>query len=155
GQAAVAQTDGQLLERFIQSGEESAFAALIRRHGPLVWGVCRRLLRHEQDAEDVFQATFLVLARQAGRIRRADALGSWLYGVAQRLALRARADSARRRRHEAQAQVDTVAEADDNLLWSELRAALDEELGRLPENCRTPLLLCYFDGLTQDEAARR
>ena len=155
GQIAVAQTDGQLLEQFIQCGEESAFTALMRRHGPLVWGVCRRLLRNEQDAEDVFQATFLVLARQAGRIRCAGALSSWLYGVAQRLALRARADSARRRRHEAQAHSDTAAQAEDKLLWSELRAALDEELGRLPEKCRTPLLLCYFEGLTQDEAARR
>jgi RNA polymerase sigma factor (sigma-70 family) len=155
GQAAVAQTDRQLLEQFIQCGEESAFSALMRRHGPLVWSVCRRLLGNEQDAEDVFQATFLVLARQAGRIRCAGSLSSWLYGVAQRLALRARADRARRRSHEAQAHRDSVAKAEDNLLWSELRAALDEELGRLPEKCRTPLLLCYFEGLTQDEAARR
>src|SRR5207253_10768778 len=92
-------SDGQLLERFARLGDQAAFAALVRRHGPMVLGVCRRVLRHAQDAEDAFQATFLVLARKARSIARRGALGSWLYGVAYRVALQARDDARRRRRH--------------------------------------------------------
>src|SRR5947209_3111409 len=150
-----ASSDGVLLERFARHADEGAFAALVRRHGPLVWGVSRRVAQHEQDAEDVYQATFLLLARKAGAIRRAASLASWLYGVAYRLALRARGDAARRRQREARAPGPAPAMGPDELTWRELRAALDEELARLPEKYRAPLLLCYFDGLTQEEAARQ
>src|SRR5262245_28205344 len=96
-------SDSHLLQRFLQSRDEAAFTALVRRHGPMVLGVCRRVLGNLDEAEDVFQATFLVLLRQAGSIRRQDALGSWLHGVAHRLARRARADGLRRRQHELRA----------------------------------------------------
>src|SRR5437870_5930483 len=93
-------TDGQLLEYYLARRDETAFAALVRRHGPMVLGVCRRVLRHEQDAEDAFQATFLVLVRKAGVIDKRESVGSWLYGVAYRIALRARTGAGRRRRRE-------------------------------------------------------
>src|SRR5437763_15080425 len=102
--AADAMTDGQLLEHFLAQRDEAAFAALVRRHGPMVLGVCRRLLGHPQDAEDAFQATFLVLARKAASIARRERVGSFLYGVAYRTALRARARAARRRATERQVQ---------------------------------------------------
>src|SRR5947209_20462687 len=110
-----ASSDGVLLERFARHADEGAFAALVRRHGPLVWSVSRRVARHEQDAEDVYQATFLLLARKAGTIRKSNAIGSWLYGVAHRLALRTRCDAARRRQHEGQAAGSTVTPACDDL----------------------------------------
>jgi DNA-directed RNA polymerase specialized sigma24 family protein len=96
-------SDGQLLERFCARREEAAFTALLRRHGPLGMSVCRRRLAHEQDCEDVFQATFLLLVRRAGSIRKRESVSSWLHGVAHRLALKCRADEARRRLHESQA----------------------------------------------------
>jgi RNA polymerase sigma factor (sigma-70 family) len=147
--------DGELLERFARQGDESAFAALMQRHGPLVWGVCRRVLGHEADAEDAFQATFLVLARKAQSVRRAGAVGSFLYGVAYRLSLRARATAARRGRHERQAAEQAPLASPDDVTWRELREVLDAELARLPERYRAPLLLCYLEGQTQDEAARQ
>ncbi len=148
-------TDGALLERFACHADEAAFAALMERHGPLVWNVSRRVARHEQDAEDVYQATFLLLARKAKAIRNRDSVGSWLYGVAYRLALRARGDAGRRRQHEARAgSRDGTATADD-VTVRELHELLAAELAGLPEKYRAPLLLCYFDGLTQEEAARR
>ncbi len=152
--------DGSLLERFAGYGDETAFAALVERHGPMVLGVCRRVLRHDQDAEDVFQATFLLLARKAGTIRKRTAVGSWLYGVAHRLALKARTNAARRstqerRSIEAGGSSPTYsADPADDMAWRELRGILDEELTHLPARLRAPLLLCYLEGLTQDEAAR-
>src|SRR5262245_42387099 len=95
------QTDGQLLARFVAARDEAAFTALLRRHGPLVLSVCRRLVRHEQDAEDAFQATFLVLVQKAGSVIKRDSVGSWLYGVAYRTALKAREAAARRREEQA------------------------------------------------------
>ena len=153
--------DGQLLEHFARRGDETAFAALLERHGPTVLGVCRRVLHHDEDAEDVFQATFLILARKAGTIRKSTAVGSWLYGVAHRLALKTRASAARRGAHERTSQAAGAGLRTDSpdpaadLAWRELRGVLDEELARLPDRLRAPLLLCYLEGLTQDEAARQ
>jgi RNA polymerase sigma factor (sigma-70 family) len=146
--------DRQLLERFASAHEEAAFAALVRRHGPLVLGVCRRVLHNPHDAEDAFQATFLALARQAASAGRRASLGTWLYQVAYHVALRARKQTAVRRRREDQAlpreQTDPLAE----VTGRELLAVLDEELHRLPERLREPLVLCYLEGKTRDEAAR-
>jgi RNA polymerase sigma factor (sigma-70 family) len=147
-------TDGHLLKRFVCAREEGAFAALLQRHGPLVLGVCRRVLDDPANADDVFQATFLVLVRRAASIKKRESLASWLYGVAYRLARRANADAIRRRAHER--QVATVAAtgpgADDS--WRELWPTVDDELSRLPEKYRAPLVLCYLQGKTQEEAAR-
>src|SRR5713101_3064235 len=153
--------DRLLLERFVCRRDEAAFADLMRRYGPLVLGVCRRVLQHDQDAEDVFQATFLVLARQARKIRKPSSVGSWLYGVAYRLAKKARAKSARRCRNEQEnishgpGSQATSSDPVGNITWQELRGVLDDELVRLPDKYRAPLLLCYFEGQTQDEAARQ
>jgi RNA polymerase sigma factor (sigma-70 family) len=148
-------TDRHLLRRFAAEGEEAAFAALVLRHGPLVLSVCRRLLGDAHDAEDAFQATFLLLARQAGAIRKPDSLASWLYGVAYRLADKMRSQSARRRRLERTAPCPTPADPAAEVTWRELRAVLDEELSRLPDHYRVTFQLCYEEGNTQDEAARR
>jgi RNA polymerase sigma-70 factor (ECF subfamily) len=146
-------TDRQLLEQYLARRDESAFAALVQRHGPGVLRLCRSLLHHLQDAEDVFQATFLVLARKAGTIRKHDALGSWLYGVAHRLACKARGRAARRSGQELTAAAEAEAPAVDDMTWRDLQRVLHEELSRLPEKYRAPLLLCYWEGRTQEEAA--
>jgi RNA polymerase sigma factor (sigma-70 family) len=154
GSTSTAAEDGRLLERFVQERDEEAFAALVARYGPLVFGLCRRLLSNVQDAEDVFQATFLVLACKAARVRKPESLSCWLHGVAYRLALKARAEANKRRIQERQiAPLADSVEVD--LSWREVRGLLDEELRRLPEKQRLPLVLCYLEGLTQDEAARR
>ncbi len=148
-------TDRQLLERFAAGRDEAAFAALVHRHGPLVWGVCRRLLRHHQDAEDAFQATFLVLAGKAGAIRRPELLANWLYGVACRTAARARADASRRRARERTAAPAAVVMPSTDILWQDMRPILDEEIQRLPAKYRMPFILCYLEGRTNEEAARQ
>jgi RNA polymerase sigma factor (sigma-70 family) len=145
--------DHELLERFA-AGDEAAFAALVQRHGPLVLGLCRRLLGDPGMAEDVFQATFLVLARRAGSIRKRASVSSWLYGVARRLAHKARRGDSRRRQHERLAAQSRPSHGAPDAGWAELLVVLDEELARLPERARAPLLLCYLEGCTQDEAAR-
>ena len=160
-------TDGQLLERFTTRRDEDAFAALVRRHGPLVLGVCRRALPQSHDAEDAFQATFFVLARRAGSIRKAESVASWLYGVAYRLAREARARLDKRRARERVAadvrpadlpdcfpERGMPADPADEVSRRELRLAVDEELCRLPEKYRAPLLLCDLAGKTHAEAAR-
>jgi RNA polymerase sigma factor (sigma-70 family) len=151
-------SDAQLLQRFLGQRDEGAFELLIWRHGPMVLGLCRRLLRHEQDAEDAFQATLLALARKAGSIDRGGSVGSWLYKVAYRVALRARAGALRRARRE-MAVADLPALADRRGLADaarrELGSVLDEELSRLPEKYRAPVVLCYLQGLTNEDAARR
>ncbi len=146
--------DQQLLERFIHRHDEVAFETLIQRHGPLVLGLCRRVLHHEHDAEDAFQATFLVLAQKAGSIRKLGSVSSWLYGVANRIAAKARMNAAKRRSHENRAESLPTGEPAEDVNWRELRSVLDEELQRLPEKYRAPLVLCYLEGKTQDEAAR-
>jgi serpin B len=145
-------TDGSLLTRFADHRDEAAFELLLRRHGPMVWNVCRRLLGSAGDADDAFQATFLVLVRKAASIARRDSVASWLYGVAQRIALDARAAAARRRAHERGAAMPTEGLPAD-AARAEVRQILDEELSRLPEKYRAPLVLCYLEGRTNDEAA--
>jgi RNA polymerase sigma factor (sigma-70 family) len=145
--------DGQLLEQYVGGRDEAAFAALVRRHGPMVLGVCHRVLRQTQDAEEAFQATFLLLARQAQAIRKRGSVGCWLHGAACRIALKARTQAARRRRREREAAAVPRAEAPSAAAWRELQAVLDEELGRLPARYRAPLVLCYLEGKTQEEAA--
>jgi RNA polymerase sigma factor (sigma-70 family) len=146
--------DGALLARFCLARDEAAFEILVRRHGPLVWGVCTRLLGAGADAEDAFQATFLVLVRKAHGLRRPERLGPWLYGVARRVALRIRAAAARRR-EQALEDAAMATGASPDLVWKDLRPVLDEEVGRLPEKYRMPFILCYLEGLTNEEAARR
>ena len=126
--------DRHLLERFIAHKDEAAFAALVERHAAMVLAVARNVLHHRQDAEDVFQATFLVLARRAGSVRKLGSAGSWLHGVAYRLALKARTAAAARHRLESRAPARAPEEAPDDLTWRELSAILHEELERLPES---------------------
>jgi RNA polymerase sigma factor (sigma-70 family) len=152
-QGARQQSDLQVLQQFIAEHDESAFAVLVRRHGGMVLEVARGVLRHQQDAEDVFQAVFLVLARKAHTIRKHQALSSWLHGVAFRLALKVKSRSDRRRDREARAADRSAENSADDLTLRELRVLVHEELYRLPEKYRAPLLLCYWEGKTQDEAA--
>jgi RNA polymerase sigma factor (sigma-70 family) len=153
GPAAGQVTDRELLERFAARRDEAAFAALLRRHGPMVRGVCRRVLRLEQDVEDAFQATFLVLARKARALRWESAVGPWLYQVAYRVARKARTAAARRLARERRAPDRPPDESMSAADWRELRAVLDEEVNRLPSKYRVPLVLCYLDGKTNQEAA--
>jgi RNA polymerase sigma factor (sigma-70 family) len=146
--------DGELLEGFITRRDEDAFAALVRRHGPMVLGVCRRLLGHAQDAEDAFQATFLVLARKAATVVPRQAVGNWLYGVAYRTAQEARVMNARRRRREKQVADlphPEVAPAEPK----DWRPVLDGELSRLPDKYRLPIVLCDLEGRSRREVARQ
>ena len=152
---AAALPDAHLLDRFASDRDEAAFAALVRRHGPLVLGVCRRVLNDWHAADDAFQATFLVLARRAGSLKRREALGPWLYGVATRTALKARAREARRREVERQAAVPPAAEHPDALVWRDLRPVLDEAVAGLPEKFRVPFVLHHLEGATVAEVGRR
>jgi RNA polymerase sigma factor (sigma-70 family) len=147
-------TDGDLLRRFVASRDGDAFAALVSRHGPMVYGVCRRLLRHTQDAEDAFQATFLILSRKAASVRRGQALAAWLHEVARRVAVRARGGDLRRRARERQVPEMKPHEPLDPVTLEELRAVLDEELAGLPAKYRTALVLCDLEGRTHQQAAR-
>jgi RNA polymerase sigma factor (sigma-70 family) len=144
--------DGELLERFVRRRDEAAFEVLVRRHGPMVLGVCRRVLRHEQDAEDAFQATFLLLARKAASVRPRGRVGNWLYGVARRTALEARRAAARRRAREARAAPPPQPPPDPD---DDLRAALDRELTRLPDRHREVVVLCDLEGKGRKEVARQ
>jgi RNA polymerase sigma factor (sigma-70 family) len=149
-------SDGELLRRYLAAHDEAAFAMLMRRHGPMVFSVCQSVLRQRDDAEDAFQASFLILAQKAGSVRRHEGLGGWLQRVAYHIALRARARKARRVIEEAKATPATTApSACDDLSWGELRTILHAELAALPEPFRAPLVLCYLEGLTQEEAAHR
>jgi RNA polymerase sigma factor (sigma-70 family) len=149
-----ATTDGQLLERFATLRDEAAFAELVQRHGRLVHNVCLRILRDVHDAEDAFQAVFLVLARKAGAIRKRDSVASWLYGVAHRIAVRAKVQS--RGRGAAPSESVDMAQPDpaNEAAWRELQPLLDRELDSLPEKYKAPLLLCYFEGKSNEEAAQ-
>jgi RNA polymerase sigma factor (sigma-70 family) len=150
--------DAALLERFVRDRDEAAFAVLVSRHGPMVLRVCRRLLPDPTTADDAFQAAFLVLARRAAAVRPRAALAAWLHGVAYRVALKARAAAARRQRRETPADdlapLDPSPDPLQQLTARELLEALDEEIGRLPQAYRGPVVLCYLEGRTQEEAAR-
>ena len=148
-------SDGQLLGEFVARRDDAAFAALVRRHGPMVLAVCRRVLRHAQDAEDAFQATFLVLAKKAAAVADREAVAGWLHGVAYRAALGARASALRRRAKERQVEAmpHPVALPQDD--QRELLELLDRELARLPEKYRLPVVLCELEGRSRKEAARQ
>ncbi|MCS6849630.1 MAG: sigma-70 family RNA polymerase sigma factor [Gemmataceae bacterium] len=148
-------SDAQLLQAFVATGDELAFEALVRRYGPMVLGVCRRVVGHVHDAEDAFQATFLVLARRAASVRPPELVGHWLYGVAYRSALEAR--TARLRRASREKQVNTMPEPEPPApeLWDDLQPLLDQELMRLPEKYRLPIVLCELNGGSRKEVARR
>jgi RNA polymerase sigma factor (sigma-70 family) len=147
-------TDGQLLSSFAQTRDEAAFVGLVRRHGRMVLGVCRRLLRNEHDAEDAFQATFLVLARKAGSVEPREAVGNWLYGVAYRTALEARAVNARRRGKE-RPLYEMAQRSTGFRELVELREVLDRALSRLPDKYRLPMVLCELEGRARREVARQ
>jgi RNA polymerase sigma factor (sigma-70 family) len=155
--AAAAATDRELLARFADARDESAFAFLVTRYGRLVRNVCRNILRDEHDAEEAMQATFLLLARRAAALRHWEVLAGWLHGVAYRTALRARRDIGLRRAREASVCSVRTSPPDpvDEAAWRELQAILDEELQRLPERLRTPFALCCLGGYGHGEAARR
>jgi RNA polymerase sigma factor (sigma-70 family) len=149
---ALALPDAQLLERFVRLRDETAFGALLHRHGPLVFGVCRKFLYNPHDAEDAFQATFLILARKAGSVAPGSLLGHWLYGVACRVAARARKTALRRAREQSGTDLTAVPDAAENQDL-DLAPLLHEEVCRLPEKYRRPVVLCYLEGKTNEEAA--
>ena len=146
-------TDADLVRRFVAERDEAAFTALVRRHGPLVWAVCRHLLHNDADAEDAFQATFLVLVRNARSMRNPAALGAWLHGVAYRVAQKAKRSAARRRHREHATACTEAAKPIPASAWDQLRAALHEEVGKLPESLRTAFVLCELEGVGQARAA--
>lgn len=147
--------DQELVARFLRDQDEGAFAALMERHGAMVLGVCQRVLRNAQDAEDACQAVFLVLARKAGSLRKQESLGSWLHGIAWRVSRKLQRSLARRGTHERSAAADRPAASEPaDLTWNEVRRLVDEELDRLSAAYRAPIVLCHLEGRTQDEAAR-
>ncbi len=152
-------SDEDLLDRFLGSGHdvaaaEGAFRMIVTRHGPMVLGVCRHVLNQQQDAEDAFQATFLVLARKAVSIRDRRVLARWLYEVSYRIALRARSERVRRRGHERQGGEMAATICSEHSGSHELRPILHDEVSRLPEKYRLPVILCYLEGKTNEEVAR-
>jgi RNA polymerase sigma factor (sigma-70 family) len=147
-------TNAELLQRFITGRDGEAFAQLVRRHGEMVLGVCHRLLPNDQDTEDAFQATFLVLAQKARSIREVESVDKWLNGVAYRTARRARAQAARRRGLEERARAMAGQDPVNEAAGHDLRSHLDEEVGRLPDKYRALIRLCYLEGKSNAEAAR-
>jgi RNA polymerase sigma factor (sigma-70 family) len=154
GEAGSGMSDASLLQRVVSQRDEAAFELLLRRHGPMVRGVCRRLLRHVHDADDAFQATFLALVRKAGGINRRGSLAGWLYRVAFRIALRAREAAARLPVTALEAHDPCAPAAACDLVWRDLRPVLDEEIHHLPARYSVPVILCYLQGLTHEQAAR-
>src|SRR5262249_31007283 len=147
--------DNELLRRFSQQRDEEAFTALVRRHGAMVYHVCRRTLGNVHDAEDACQATFLILARRASAGKWHGSLAGWLHETAGRIALKARTSAARRRKREGPSEAGQTGSPLDEITARELQEALDAELARLPEKYHAPLVLCYLEGATRDEAARQ
>jgi RNA polymerase sigma factor (sigma-70 family) len=150
-----AMTDAELLGRFVDRRDAAGFEALVRRHGPMVLGVCRRLLRNDADADDAFQATFLVLVKKATSVVPRAQVGNWLYGVAYQTAVRARALAARRHARERQVAEMPPVEAPPQDLWDDLQPLLDRELSGLPDRYRVPIVLCDLQGKSRKEAARQ
>jgi RNA polymerase sigma factor (sigma-70 family) len=148
-------SDGQLLEGYVRCREETALAALVHRHGPMVWGVCRRVLGNYHDAEDAFQATFLVLVRKAASLRAPALLANWLYAVARQTALKARAAAAKRGTRERQVTVMPEPAATATDLWNDVEPLLDQELTSMPDKYRVAIVLCDLEGKTRKEAARQ
>ncbi|HWY88559.1 MAG TPA: sigma-70 family RNA polymerase sigma factor, partial [Gemmataceae bacterium] len=148
-------SDSQLLESFITDKDAAAFEALVRRHGQMVQGVCLRVLRHRHDAEDAFQATFLVLAHKAASVCPRDMLGNWLYGVANTTALRAKVAAAKRQAREKQVSNMPEPQAPEPGQWDDLQPLLDQELTRLPDKYRIPIVLCDLEGRPRREVASR
>jgi RNA polymerase sigma factor (sigma-70 family) len=147
-------SDEHLLHDYVAGQDTAAFEAIVRRHGAMVLGVCRRVLHHEQDAEDAFQATFLVLLHKARSLTRPELLSNWLYGVAFRTALKARQDAMRRRQREGPMVHEPIVDSSNDAVWNDLRPILDDEVQRLPHKYRTPVVLCYLEGQSTQEAAR-
>jgi RNA polymerase sigma factor (sigma-70 family) len=145
--------DDQLLYNFLSGADEAAFAALVKRHGPMVFGVCQSVLGHAQDAEDAYQATFLMLARKGASIQKKRSVAAWLHSVAVRLARKHKAT--RQPLHPRASAPSLPPSPVDELSWREVRQIVHEEIGRLPKSYQLPLILCYLEGQTQDEAARR
>jgi RNA polymerase sigma factor (sigma-70 family) len=150
---ATEMSDQQLLERFASRHEESSFTTLVQRHGALVRGVCRRVLNNEHDAEDAFQATFLVLARKAPHVRWKPSVGPWLYQVANRTSQKIKTGLIRQRERNTTAAKARPVEVLDDMTWRELRQVMDEEMDRLPEKYRAVVVLCCLEGKSRDEAA--
>jgi RNA polymerase sigma factor (sigma-70 family) len=148
-------SDAGLLERFALHRDEAAFEVLVQRFGPMVFGVCNRVLRDSHAAEDAFQATFLVLAKKARSVARRELIGNWLWGVAYRTATRAKADAARWHLREGQIRMPPASNPLEDVIWRDLRSVLDEEIARLPAKYRRPVLLCYLEGKTNEQAARQ
>lgn len=149
------QTDEQLLARFFQKKEDAAFEAIVKRHGPVVYGVCRRILSDANDADDAFQATFLVLVRKGASLRQPGRLSSWLFGVANRTARKVRLQAALRTRSEKKASERPLPAAVGDMTYDELRTILDEEIAQLPEKYALPLVLCYLEGKTNAQVAEQ
>ena len=147
-------TDGQLLDYYLSRREPAAFEALVRRHGPMVWGVCRRLLRRHHDAEDAFQATFLILFRKAASIMPREMVANWLHGVAYHTARKASATAARKSARERQVADMPEPQVEEDV-WRDLQPLLDAELQRLPEIYRAAIVLCDLEGKTHKQAARQ
>ncbi|HJZ89777.1 MAG TPA: sigma-70 family RNA polymerase sigma factor, partial [Gemmataceae bacterium] len=150
---AVGQTDREALRAFVARKDESAFAVVVQRHGAMVLRVCQRVLHHAQDAEDAFQATFLVLARKAATIGKSESLGSWLHGVAFRVSMRAKRDAGRRRAKERRAPIPVGSDPAEALAWRDVQILLEAEIGRLPERFRAAFVACYLEGRSRAEAA--
>jgi RNA polymerase sigma factor (sigma-70 family) len=152
---AKARTDGELLDSYLANGDGAAFEALVRRHGPMVLGVCRRVLGNPHDADDAFQATFLVLARKAVAVLPRELVGNWLYGVAHTTAIRARSLAARRRMRERPLMDSPEPQAAQPELWESLQPVLDREIARLPDKYRQVVVLCDLEGRARKAVARQ
>src|SRR5579884_429729 len=146
-------TDRELLAAFTTRNDQTAFTTLVKSHGPMVMGICRRVLHHLQDAEDAFQATFLLLARQSAGIRKQESLASWLHGVAYRMAHNAKRSASRRRKYEEKAKPAPSVDQGAELEWREVQAILDDEIQHLPETYRTPFILFYLENRKQADIA--